>query len=323
MTDKINIVFMGTPEFAAKHLEEILKFPDSYNIIAVLTQPDKPQGRSKKLMPSPVKKVALDNKIEVLQPITFKTPEIIKTLKSLKADVFITVAYGFILPNSVLEIPAYGSINIHASLLPKYRGAAPIQYTLLNGDDMSGVTCFLLDSGIDTGPILLQKECKVSISDDFFSLSDKLCTLGCECLIEALCRIKGTDFQFKGFPQQPSSEEPTKKITKDFGFVDFHNQTKYLHNKIRAFCNWPVCHIDIPLNNTKLAVKLLKSEPIEPCNLCKNKSPGEISIFGNRKMHIRTLNGCISILELQLEGKKQMKVDSFLNGHSIPSGICI
>ena len=176
---KMNLVFMGTPDFAAKHLEALIAHPSEFRVPAVYTQPDKPQGRSGKPLPTPVKALALQHSLPVTQVSHFKNEESVNALKSWEPDLLIVVAYGMILPPPVLDIPRYGAINIHASLLPQYRGASPIHQTLLNGDPETGVTSMLLDSGVDTGNILMQKKTPVSLQDDYTSLLEKLSRLEC------------------------------------------------------------------------------------------------------------------------------------------------
>ena len=314
----LKAVFMGTPGFAATHLEALLHHPDLVTIKAVYTQPDRPKGRSRILSPSEVKEVGLAYQLPVVQVESFDSEASLAELESLSPDILLVVAYGMILPASVLGIPSYGAINIHASLLPKYRGASPIQYTLLHGDALTGVTCFLLDPGVDTGHILLQKELKVSSQDNYDSLSLKLASLGKECLIETLTRIQESRLGFKGFPQDKQIGSYARKITKEMADLNFEKSAQELHNQIRALHAWPICHFKAQADKLdQMEIKLHKTETVVPCTLCENKSPGALSYLPHHHLHIRTADGCLNVLELQIPGKKKMTIQEFLNGHCI------
>ena len=316
----LKAVFMGTPGFAAAHLEALLHHPDLVTVEAVYTQPDRPRGRSRTPAPSEVKEVALAYQIPVFQAENFNSKEKLDQLKTFAPDILIVVAFGMILPDSVLAIPSYGAINIHASLLPKYRGASPIQYALLNGESLTGVTSFLLDLGVDTGQILLQKEIKILSQDNYDSLSIKLASLGKECLIETLTRIQETELSFKGFPQDKKIGSYARKITKEMGALDFNKSAHELHNQIRALHSWPTCHFRAQADKLEeTEIKLHKTEVIMPCTLCESRQPGELHYLPQHHLHIRTGNGCLNILELQLPGKKKMAIQEFLNGHCIGS----
>lgn len=314
----LKAVFMGTPGFAAAHLDALLHHPDLVAIKSVYTQPDRPKGRSRILSPSEVKEVALAYQLPIVQVENFKTEESLNELKAFAPDILIVVAYGIILPASVLSIPSYGAINIHASLLPRYRGASPIQYALLNGDSLTGVTCFLLDSGVDTGQILLQKEIKITAQDNYDSLSIKLSSLGKDCLIETLTRIQESRMSFKGFPQDKKIGSYAKKITKEMAELNFEKSAQELHNQIRALNAWPICHFKAQADKLdEMEIKIHKTETVVPCTLCESRKPGELHYLPHHHLHIRASDGCLNILELQIPGKKKMTIQEFLNGHCI------
>jgi len=316
----MNLVFMGSPDFALRHLDALLAFPKEFCVSAVYTQPDKPQKRSCKPSPTPVKTLALQRTLPVIQAENFKAEGTRSALQSLFPDILIVVAYGMILPPAVLAIPKYGAINMHASLLPKYRGASPIHQTLLNGDSETGVTSIFLDSGVDTGNILMQKKVSVSLQDDYASLLETLSRVGPECLLETLRHLRSTNFKFRGTIQPKDSHSYARKITKDMAFLDFSKSAFTLHNQIRALNHWPVCHITLPLNGKSTLLKIFKSEPIPDCVLCGQASAGVLSLCTRDQMHLKTAQGCLRILEVQLEGKKRMPITAFLNGFTLHVG---
>jgi methionyl-tRNA formyltransferase len=316
----MNLVFMGSPDFSREHLNALLAFPMEFCVKAVYTQPDRPQGRSAKPSPTPVKTLALEHALPVIQVSSFKDENTLKTLLSFAPDFLIVVAYGIILPASVLAILKYGAINIHTSLLPKYRGASPIHQTLLNGDSETGVTSMLLDPGIDTGNILMQKKFSLSLQDDYASLLKTFSKLGPECLLETLYYLRSTDFKFHGTLQSKDSTSYTRKITKEMAFLDFSKSALTLHNQIRALNLWPVCHIKLPIHGNLKVLKIFKSEPISHCPLCSQASPGVLSLCTRDQIHIKTAQGCLSLLEVQLEGKKRMPAAAFLNGFPLHVG---
>jgi len=319
MTDKLKIVFMGTPHFAALHLERLLENED-YDIKAVYTQPDKAKGRSKKLIPTPVKEVALKKGFPVIQVSNLKDAYEISVLKDFNADVFCIVAYGLILNKEVLAIPKYGAINIHASILPKYRGASPVQYTLLNGEDKGGVTSFLLDDGIDTGPVLMQREVSISIYDNYNSLLEKLSVAGRDCLVATLNKIQDSNLQFKGTLQKNLDLPYTKKIKKEMAYLDFSKSAYILHNKIRALSSWPVCCLDINIGGKYKTIKIYKTSFINKCDGCISRKPGEVGFNNKKELHIKTGKGCLLLKDVQVMGKKVISIDSFLNGYKVDVG---
>ncbi len=320
MQEKLKIIFMGTPDFAALHLEKLIEADEFYDIKAVYTQPDKAKGRSKKTLPTPVKEVALQRGLPVIQVANFKDAHTISILKEFNADIFCIVAYGLILNTEVLSIPKYGAINIHASILPKYRGASPIQYTLLNGDEQGGVTSFLLDNGIDTGPVLMKREVMVSIDDNFDSLSEKLLVVVRDCLIDTLDKVRKSNLQFRGTVQAEYDLPYTKKIKKDMAYLDFSKSAFMLHNQIRALSRWPVCCLDINAGGHYKTIKVYRTSFLDQCDCCEGRKSGEIGFSNKKELHIRTGRGCLLLKHIQILGKKRVSIDSFLNGYRVDIG---
>jgi methionyl-tRNA formyltransferase len=313
----LRLVFMGTPEFAAQHLEALTAHPE-FELAAVYTQPDKPKGRSSRPSPTPVKEAALQKGLPVIQVSTLKTEAEAARLRSFAPDIAIVIAFGLILPDSILSVPSYGCVNIHPSLLPKYRGASPIQYTLLNGEKTTGVTSILMDSGIDSGPILLQKPIPVSLQDDYGSLTGKLILQGKECLVETLMKIRASGLTFRGLPQEGETSVYAGKITKEMAVLDFSQPAFVLHNQIRALEEWPGCKISMPAADGEIHIKIVKAEPLP--GISSFQIPGEIISDTRTLCQISTGDGIVNLLEVQPEGKKRMPVRAFLNGYKILAG---
>jgi len=292
------IVFFGTPEFAIPSLE--LLFKERENIVLVVTQPDKKAGRGHKLKPPPVKLKAIEFGIKVSQPQYIKNNEFIKNIASLNPEFIIVVAYGKILPKELLSITK--CINLHASLLPKYRGAAPVQWALINGETKTGVTTMLMDEGLDTGDILLQKEVQIQEDDNTFTLSKRLSKLGAEILFKTLKGIR--DGSIKPFSQigKPSY---APILQKSDGLIDWNLSAQQIHNRVRGLYPWPCAYTYIKGNMIKIiATKVIKGQG-KPAVIVK-KSRSELVVG--------TSNGLLSILQLQPEGKKFMSIQAFLQG---------
>lgn len=304
----MKIVFMGTPDFAVPCLEKLIS--SKHEVIAVYSQPDKPVGRKQILTAPPVKLTAQTAGIPVYQPASLKSDSVTQQIKSFNADVIIVVAYGKILPKAVLQSAKYGCINVHASLLPKYRGAAPIQWAVLNGDKKTGVTIMQMDEGLDTGDIISMCETDIDINETSEMLFDRLSIIGSEELLKALDMLENaTAVKTK----QPSGDFGyAEKITKAMSPIDFTKSAFEVHNKIRGLQSWPCASTTIFGKN----VKIHKSEL---CDALGTKS-GEVI---NNKNNLTVTCGdgkTIKILELQLEGKKRMDTKSFLMGFDVPIG---
>lgn len=307
---KMKIIFMGTPDFSVPTLDAIKK--DGNEIVLVVTQPDKKKGRKGILTPPPVKEWAVKNNISIFQPVKLREKQNIEELEKYEADVIVVAAFGQILPKEVLDMPKYGCINVHASLLPKYRGASPIQWAILNGDDETGVTTMQMGVGLDDGDILLQKKVPISSEDTGGSLFDKLSKVGADLLIETLHRIEKNDIV--RIPQDDEKATHVGLIKKDFGILSFDEENKYILNKIRALNPWPSA---FTFYKDKM-VKIWKAKSVSFNN--KGYEYGDLVVENKDELLVVTRNGAISILELQEEGKKRIKAADFLRGHKIEKG---
>lgn len=307
---KMKIIFMGTPDFSVPTLDAIKK--DGNEIVLVVTQPDKKKGRKGILTPPPVKEWAVKNNISIFQPVKLREKQNIEELEKYEADVIVVAAFGQILPKEVLDMPKYGCINVHASLLPKYRGASPIQWAILNGDDETGVTTMQMGVGLDDGDILLQKKVPISSEDTGGSLFDKLSKVGADLLIETLHRIEKNDIV--RIPQDDEKATHVGLIKKDFGILSFDEENKYILNKIRALNPWPSA---FTFYKDKM-VKIWKAKSVSFNN--KGYEYGDLIVENKDELLVVTRNGAISILELQEEGKKRIKAADFLRGHKIEKG---
>lgn len=306
--EKYRIVFFGTPEFAIPSLEGLYY---QEKVIAVITQPDKPKGRGLKTAPSPVKIWALNHGLTVLEPHKLKDQEFLNFLKQSAPDLIVVCAYGKILPKEVLEIPKIGCWNIHASLLPKYRGASPINWAILEGEKKTGITVFLMDEGLDTGPILLQREIPIEENNDAFSLSQKLSELAKETILEALCLHKQGKLKLTFQPQEGVSYAPLLK--KEDGFFTFEEPAYLIERKVRAFVSWPTAY-------TYFKEKMLKVLKAKAMLTEKSGIPGEILDITKEGILVATSKGAILLKEVQLEGKKRMSAYEFACGKRLRKG---
>ena len=303
----MKIIFMGTPDFAAASLEALIA--SRHEIQAVVTQPDKPKGRKGELTPSPVKVVAEEKGIKVYQPLKVRDEEFVETLRAYNPDVIVVVAFGQIIPLSILKMPKFGCVNIHGSLLPKYRGAAPIQWAVLDGEKETGITTILMDEGIDTGDILLKKTIKIDTDETSGSLFDKLMALGAETILETLDELeKGSLTPTK------QGESPTayaKMLTKAMGLIDFTRSAKELDCFVRGMDPWPSAY-------TLLAGKTLKLWKVRAVE--GGGKAGSVIGIDKESFTIACGEGAIEVLEVQLEGKKRMSAGDFLKGSTLNIG---
>lgn len=305
----MKIIFMGTPDFAVGTLEAIIEA--GHEVLLVVTQPDKPKGRSGALQYTPVKECALAHGIEVFQPTKIRLEENVEFLRKYEADIFVVAAFGQILPKSILDMPKYGCINVHASLLPKYRGAAPIQWAVINGDPVTGVTIQQMDIGVDTGDIILTKELAISEEETGGGLFDKLAVVGAEACIEALEQIaNGTATRT---PQNHAEATHVSMISKEFGNIDWDKSAAEIERLIRGLNPWPSAY-------TKLDGKTFKIWKAKVVSAENEYATGCIIHVGKGQMEVQTGNGVLSLLEVQLEGKKRMEVDAFLRGYHVDEG---
>ena len=306
----MKIVYMGTPDFAVGPLKALVEA--GHEITAVVSQPDKPKGRSKELVPPPVKAYALTQDLTVFQPEKIKTPEAVAQLKTYEADVFVVAAFGQILSKEILEMPKYGCINIHASLLPKYRGAAPIQWSIIDGEKETGVTIMQMDVGLDTGDILTTKVVPIEDEDTGESLFDKLCEAGSELLLETIPQIEAGTL----VPQKQDESKSTyaKMLTKELGNIDFTKSAKEIWYLVRGLNSWPSAYT---YYNNK-TMKIWRARPVADNS---DLSAGTIVKKDKESIYVQTGEGMLQILEIQMEGKKRMSVKDFMLGHSFEAGV--
>ena len=306
----MKIIFMGTPDYAAKSLEALIEA--GHEITLVVTQPDKPKGRSGELMPPPVKECAIKHGIPVFQPVRIKRPEAVEKLKEYEADVFVVAAFGQILSQEILDMPRLGCLNVHASLLPKYRGASPIQRVLLEGEEKTGITIMQMDAGIDTGDILYQKELTIAPDDTFETLHDKLAILGGSAITEAMERLEAGTLQRT--KQDDANSCYASMITKEMGRIDFSRPAAYIDRQIRSMTPWPSAY-------TKLGGKQMKIwKAVPEAGDAGSGLPGEVISVSKDAFCVQTGEGILCIKELQLEGKKRMSAHDFLLGVKLSVG---
>lgn len=306
----MNIVFMGTPDFAIPCLEMIIS--EGYVLKAVVTQPDKPKGRGKKILPPPIKRIAVKRGINLLQPDKVKTKKFKEKISKLCPDLIVTVAYGKILPRRILDIPKLGCINVHASLLPEYRGAAPIHWSIINGESETGITTMLMDEGMDTGDILLREKIKIDNDMTAGMLHDKLSVLGARVLKET---IKGwTKNSISPIKQNDVEATYAPMIDKNTGNIKWNDYAKNVHNHVRGTNPWPGAFTYYMKNR----MKIWKTEVIE--NESENKFPGEILSVDNNGIIAACSKGTIKIFEIQFENRKKMNVEDYIHGHSLNIG---
>ena len=303
------LLFFGSGDFAAIILKKLS--PSAFKPTAVFTQPDKPIGRKQILSPSPAKKIAKDFGLNIFELESLKNEEAIKLIKSLTPDLIIVADYGKIIPKSILDIPKYGALNIHPSLLPRHRGATPIHYTILSGDPKTGVSIILMDEQVDHGPIIAAADYKSEMSEvGRIELTEKLAELGGESLIKILPQwLSGA---IKPVPQDESGATYTKILTKEDGKIDWKKSAKEIDRQIRAFEGWPGTWTEWPVDEKKVKIKIIETEVSE------NDAPdaeGKVSVTKDGEMAITCGRGYLKILELQLEGKNKTTGKEFLRGY--------
>ena len=307
----MRVVFMGTPDFAVATLEDIINA--GHIVEAVVTQPDKPKGRGGAVAMSPVKETALEHGIEVLQPVKVKNDnEFYERMKQIDPDVIVVVAFGQILPDSILELPKYGCINVHASLLPAYRGAAPIQWAVIDGLEETGVTTMQMDHGLDTGDIIMQSRIRLDAKETGGSLFDRLSSEGGRLLVKTLEAVEnGTATRTK---QDDSLSNYAKMLTKSLGNIDFNEGAVNIERLIRGLNPWPSAYTF--LNGKTLKVWKCAVERAE----CGKEAPGTIIGVDKSGIHVACGSDALILKEVQLEGKKRMETDAFLRGYQVTAG---
>lgn len=308
----LDIVFMGTPEFAIPSLEAVID--SGNNLKCVITQPDRPSGRGKKLRPSPVKKWAMDRDLAVYQPENINTSESIEYLKGLEPDLIVTGAFGQILSKAILDIPAMGCINVHASILPKYRGASPIQQAIIDGQDETGITIMYMAKGMDTGDIILCKYTSIGPKENAGQLHDRLASLGRDALSEALALFK--EGRPEGTPQDNTRATYCKKIHKALGEIDWNMCSKDLNNLVRGLTPWPGCFTFYSGERLKIWRTGIIDKKLSP-----DQVPGEVILSDVEEgLIVACGDGAIRLHCIQGEGGKPMEDTAYLMGNPIPLG---
>lgn len=309
----MKVIFMGTPDFAVGALQAIIDA--GHEVTLVVTQPDKQKGRGKEVQFTPVKECAVAAGIEVFQPVKIKDPEAVEHLREYDADIFVVAAFGQILSQEILDMPKFGCVNIHASLLPKYRGAAPIQWSILDGEEKTGVTIMQMNAGLDTGDMLMVKEYTIKSTDTGESLFDTLAELGAKAIVEALPLIEAG--KLIPIPQDDSLSTYAKMLKKDMGHIDWTWGADKIERYVRGLNSWPSAYTYYQGKT----LKIWESEVAElPDGAIVDAMPGTIAAVDKKSIYVATGDKALRITNIQLEGKKRMDVSAFLLGCRITPG---
>lgn len=302
---------MGTSEFAVPALRALIS--SDFELIGVVTQPDRPSGRGKRLNPSPIKVVATEHKLPIHQPERAKKLNFVQTLKDLALDVIVVAAFGQLLPQTVLDIPPCGTINLHPSLLPKYRGAAPIQWALINGETETGVTLMLLDAGEDTGDIICTERIRIKDTDTALTLTEQLATLGAKQLVQVLSKMP-KNAPPSATPQNDAAATHAPRLTKETGHIDWNQPAVAIHNLVRGTAIWPGAYTFFR-ENLRLKIIDCQPQPQAPAGL-----PGTLEIVERQKLFVATTEGTLQLLQIQPATKKAMEARDFINGYQLQTG---
>jgi lipopolysaccharide export system permease protein len=324
---KTRIVYMGTPEFAVAPLDALRK--NGYEVVGIVTVADKASGRGLKVNESAVKKYAVENNIPVLQPLSLKDPEFLEALKAWKPDLFVVVAFRM-LPKVVWEIPRLGTFNLHAALLPQYRGAAPINWAVINGDKATGVTTFMIDEGMDTGKIMYREQCLIGPDETVGEVHDKLMELGSSLVVQTVEAIIDNSVEFRvqrSFIQGSEILRPAPKLTRELCHIDWNGKTRHIYNLIRGLSPYPAAFTELVKDEKTLQMKIYRTVKVEgedyaamlAGNGLETAAPGTVLSDGRNYLAFATADGAISVTELQLSGKKRMSVKDFLIGFREPA----
>lgn len=308
----MKIVFMGTPEFAVTPLEKIIEA--GHEVALVISQPDKPKGRGKKLQYTPVKEAALNYGIEVIQPIKANNVEVLEKIQEIKPDIIVVVAYGQILKENILNIAKHGCYNIHASLLPKYRGAAPIQWAIINGETQTGITIMKMDKGLDSGDMLLMKEVDITPNMNAEELNTALRIEGGNAIVEALSKIESGDYEL--IPQNHEIFTYAPMLKKELGKIDWNKNAEEIGNLIRGVYPWPGAYTFYKGEKLKIMQARIEFN-------CFNSEIGKITKVSKDGIYVQVQDGCVVIETLQFPGKKAMKVRDYLAGNTIEENIVL
>lgn len=312
----MRVIFMGTPDFSVPVLKGLMD-SEEHQVTAVITQPDKARGRSGKPVFTPVKEVAVEAGIPVYTPKRVKDPEFVQQLKSIPCDVIVVIAFGQILSKEILEYPPYGCINVHASLLPRWRGAAPMQWAILEGDKKTGLTTMQMDVGLDTGDMLLTKEVEMAPDETGESLHDRLAVLGSELLLETLKQAK--EGKLSPIPQQEEESTYARMLTKELGKINWEEPAEKIERYVRGLNSWPSAYTGF----RGKTLKIWRSEVVKTVNQEKENgtaAPGMVIQVEKNSFIVKTGSGYLRLLEVQLEGKKRMDAGSFMRGVSVKEG---
>jgi len=303
-------IFMGTPDFACPTLQGLIDRGE--NLVAVVTQPDRPKGRGQKVMPPPVKALAETNGIPVYQPLKVRNPDFVDIIRGLKPDVIVVVAFGQILPKALLEIPPHGCINVHASLLPRYRGAAPLNWCLVNGEIETGVTTMLMNVGLDTGDMLLAQSTPLDENENIISLHDRMAIMGADLLGETLDRLTAGDLV--PLPQNDPDSCYAPMLKKEDGIIDWHTDARTIHNLVRGLAVWPGACTTVDGQT----LKIFRTAVGEGSG-----KPGTVLQAAKGQLEVACQSGSLFLQELQLAGKKRLDCASFLAGYPVSEGVLL
>lgn len=317
MNNPLRIIYAGTPDFSVVALRALIK--SAHEVIAVYTQPDRPAGRGRGLAMSPVKEEAVLHDIPVYQPESLKDENAQQQLQALNADLMIVTAYGLLLPPQVLQAPKFGCINIHASLLPRWRGAAPIQRAILAGDKKTGITIMQMDEGLDTGDVLAVSECEIIEQDTGSSLHDKLMDLGAQTLMTVLPAIaeQQAGQSLRRTKQNDADACYASKLNKTEAKIDWQQSAQQIQRAIRAYNSWPVAYCQYQKKNKDAKLRLWQADVLHDVNVVSNAVPGTVMTESAQGIEVLTGEGLLRITELQAEGKRRMSTADFLNANTL------
>lgn len=308
----MRIIFMGTPDFAVPSLEALLT---KHEVVLVVTQPDKPKGRGKKMVPTPVKACALEHGIPVLQPEKVKEPEFVEQLRSYEPDLIAVTAFGQILSEPILEMPKYGCINVHGSLLPKYRGAAPMQWSIINGEKVTGITTMYMAKGLDSGDMLLKAEVEITDEDTFATIHDKMAVTGANLLLDTLDQLEAGTLE--RIPQDHDAATYAPMITKETGHIDWSKNRQDIINLIRGLNPVPAAYTIYEEEVLKIFGAVISDVQAD------GAANGEIVAVVKKGFVVKCGDGCLLITEVQARGGKRMMTDAYLRGHAMKEGILL
>ena len=308
----MRVIFMGTPDFAVPSLEALLT---KHEVVLVVTQPDKPKGRGKKMVPTPVKACALEHGIPVLQPEKVKEPEFVEQLRSYEPDLIAVTAFGQILSEPILEMPKYGCINVHGSLLPKYRGAAPMQWSIIDGEKVTGITTMYMAKGLDSGDMLLKAEVEITDEDTFATIHDKMAVTGANLLLDTLAQLEAGTLE--RIPQDHDAATYAPMITKETGHIDWSKNGQDIINLIRGLNPVPAAYTIYEEEVLKIFGAALSDVQAD------SAANGEIVAVVKKGFVVKCGDGCLLITEVQARGGKRMMTDAYLRGHAMKEGILL